>query len=161
MGLGVRPSGLINSLGGLQGGPLVDSGVAGRWTPGPASVLNTVFGSGQNACEVTNRPTLEAQGNVRSEFTDIIAEVVGKIAVPVTVLNVTMMGAFRSDAHIGTWSHPSSILDCSHWCLPGVPDAWNELVFASLLRDAQAPQPLSNPQASCWWPQPPFDERTR
>ncbi|KAK8946477.1 hypothetical protein KSP39_PZI006978 [Platanthera zijinensis] len=92
-------------------------------------------GLAQNACEVTNRPTLEAQGNVRSEFTDIIAEVVGKIAVPVTVLNVTMMGAFRSDAHIGTWSHPSSILDCSHWCLPGVPDAWNELVFASLLRD--------------------------
>lgn len=92
-------------------------------------------GSGQDTCELTNRPTLEAQGNVRSEFTDIIAEVVGKIAVPVTVLNVTMMGAFRSDAHIGTWSHPSSILDCSHWCLPGVPDAWNELVFASLLRD--------------------------
>ncbi|KAF7145316.1 hypothetical protein RHSIM_Rhsim04G0004100 [Rhododendron simsii] len=23
--------------------------------------------------------------------------------------------------------------DCSHWCLPGVPDAWNELIYASLV----------------------------
>ncbi|PKA55211.1 hypothetical protein AXF42_Ash003848 [Apostasia shenzhenica] len=89
-------------------------------------------GSGQKACEVTTRPTLEAKGNHRSEFSDIIAEVVANMSVPVTVLNVTLMGAYRSDAHIGTWSHPASILDCSHWCLPGVPDAWNELVFASL-----------------------------
>ncbi|XP_020589526.1 protein trichome berefringence-like 7 [Phalaenopsis equestris] len=93
-------------------------------------------GSGQKSCEVTERPTLEAKGNLRSEFTDIIDEVVAKINVPVTILNVTMMGAYRSDAHIGPWSHPSSILDCSHWCLPGVPDAWNELVFASLSQDS-------------------------
>ncbi|XP_008798988.1 protein trichome berefringence-like 7 [Phoenix dactylifera] len=90
-------------------------------------------GSNQKACEVTQQPLTEAKGNDRSEFAEIIAEVVTKMRVPVTVLNVTSMGAFRSDAHIGTWSHPSTILDCSHWCLPGVPDAWNELVFSYLL----------------------------
>lgn len=80
-----------------------------------------------------------AKANDRSEFADILAEVVANMTVPVTVLNVTLMGASRSDAHIGTWSHPSSILDCSHWCLPGVPDAWNELVFSYLLTNGESP----------------------
>lgn len=62
-----------------------------------------------------------------------------RMRVPVTVLNVTSMGASRSDAHIGIYSHPSTILDCSHWCLPGVPDAWNELVFSYLLTDGKFP----------------------
>jgi hypothetical protein len=24
-------------------------------------------------------------------------------------------------------------MGCSHWCLPGVPDTWNELVYSFLL----------------------------
>eukprot|EP00267_Zea_mays_P056481 XP_023156517.1 putative DUF231 domain containing family protein isoform X3 [Zea mays] len=90
-------------------------------------------GLNQKVCEVTQQPTAEANGNDRREFGDILAGVVANMSVPVTVLNVTLMGAFRSDAHIGLWSHPNTILDCSHWCLPGVPDAWNELVFSHLL----------------------------
>ncbi|KAH7685260.1 PC-Esterase protein [Dioscorea alata] len=88
--------------------------------------------SKQKVCEVTDQPASEAIGDDRSEFGDIIREVVGKMRASVTVLNVTLMGKFRSDAHVGTWGHPSSILDCSHWCLPGVPDAWNELLLSSL-----------------------------
>ncbi|KAL6614069.1 hypothetical protein ACP70R_036339 [Stipagrostis hirtigluma subsp. patula] len=90
-------------------------------------------GLNQKVCEVTEQPTAEAKGNDRREFGDILADVVANMSVPVTILNVTLMGAFRSDAHIGIWSHPTTILDCSHWCLPGVPDAWNELVFSHLL----------------------------
>jgi len=87
--------------------------------------------------EVTEQPTTEANGNDRREFGDILAGVVANMSVPVTILNVTLMGAFRSDAHIGLWSHPNTILDCSHWCLPGVPDAWNELVFSHLLTNGE------------------------
>uniref|UniRef100_A0A453G7W2 Uncharacterized protein n=3 Tax=Aegilops tauschii TaxID=37682 RepID=A0A453G7W2_AEGTS len=94
-------------------------------------------GLNQKVCEVTERPTTEAIGADRSEFRDILADVVANMSVPVTILNVTLMGAFRSDAHIGIWSHPSTILDCSHWCLPGVPDAWNELIFSHLLTDGE------------------------
>ncbi|XP_047056396.1 protein trichome berefringence-like 7 [Lolium rigidum] len=90
-------------------------------------------GLNQKVCEVTEKPTTEAKGTDMSEFRDILADVVANMSVPVTILNVTLMGAFRSDAHIGIWSHPSTILDCSHWCLPGVPDAWNELIFSHLL----------------------------
>lgn len=90
-------------------------------------------GSNQKVCEVTEKPTTEAKGTDRTEFGNILADVVANMSIPITVLNVTLMGAFRSDAHIGIWSHPSTILDCSHWCLPGVPDTWNELVFSHLL----------------------------
>jgi GDSL/SGNH-like Acyl-Esterase family found in Pmr5 and Cas1p len=92
---------------------------------------------------VTTEPMLEVKGTDRSEFGDIIASVVSMMRVPVTVLNVTSLGAFRSDAHIGTYSHPSTILDCSHWCLPGVPDAWNEIVFSYFLTDGEYPLCIS------------------
>ncbi|XP_042447178.1 protein trichome berefringence-like 7 isoform X1 [Zingiber officinale] len=91
-------------------------------------------GSNQKVCKVTKQPLSEAKANDRSEFADIISEVIGNMSVPVTVLNVTSMGAYRSDAHVGAWSYPPTILDCSHWCLPGVPDTWNELLFSYLPR---------------------------
>jgi hypothetical protein len=25
------------------------------------------------------------------------------------------------------------VQDCSHWCLPGIPDSWNELLYSTLL----------------------------
>lgn len=81
----------------------------------------------------------EPQGNDGSEFADIISEVVTKMRLPAIVLNVTSMGALRGDAHIGNWSHPAAIFDCSHWCLPGVPDAWNELLLSYFLTDGEVP----------------------
>lgn len=91
----------------------------------------------QKVCEVTEQPSLEAKGNDKSEFGAILADVVGNMKAPITVLNVTLMGAFRSDAHVGTWSYPPTVLDCSHWCLPGVPDAWNELVLSYILTNGE------------------------
>ncbi|KAK1267015.1 hypothetical protein QJS04_geneDACA009027 [Acorus gramineus] len=90
----------------------------------------------QKGCEVTRHPMPEPKGNIHAELSDVISVVVGKMRAPVTLLNVTLMGAFRGDAHIGTWSYPPSVLDCSHWCLPGVPDSWNELIFSYLLMNS-------------------------
>ncbi|XP_010931950.1 protein trichome birefringence-like 11 [Elaeis guineensis] len=56
------------------------------------------------------------------------------------VLNVTQMTARRSDGHLSIFylgrSGPAPLhrQDCSHWCLPGVPDAWNELLYALFIR---------------------------
>ena len=55
------------------------------------------------------------------------------MTVPATVLHVTPMVAFRSDAHVGTNSDTPLVPDCSHWCLPGVPDMWNEILLSHLL----------------------------
>lgn len=57
------------------------------------------------------------------------------------VLNITSMTARRKDGHsslyyLGPDIGPAAIhrQDCSHWCLPGVPDTWNELLYALLLK---------------------------
>ena len=57
------------------------------------------------------------------------------------VLNVTDMTSKRKDGHpsiyyIGADNGLASLhhQDCSHWCLPGVPDSWNELFYAILLK---------------------------
>ncbi|GAA0184953.1 hypothetical protein LIER_32241 [Lithospermum erythrorhizon] len=59
----------------------------------------------------------------------------------VNVLNVTHMTSRRKDGHssmyyLGSKVGPAAMnrQDCSHWCLPGVPDTWNELLYALFLK---------------------------
>ncbi|KAG6429038.1 hypothetical protein SASPL_107077 [Salvia splendens] len=61
----------------------------------------------------------------------------------VTYLNVTRMTDYRKDGHPSIYRKqhmsdeekikPLHFQDCSHWCLPGVPDTWNEILYAELL----------------------------
>ncbi|GMN41573.1 hypothetical protein TIFTF001_010800 [Ficus carica] len=63
---------------------------------------------------------------------------------PVIYLNISRLTDYRKDGHPSIYrmrykSEEEQIAavksqDCSHWCLPGVPDTWNELLYASLLR---------------------------
>ncbi|KAG6434988.1 hypothetical protein SASPL_106635 [Salvia splendens] len=68
----------------------------------------------------------------------------------VELLNVTVMTSQRKDGHsslyyLGPNGGPAPIhrQDCSHWCLPGVPDSWNELLFAAFLKRQSSPPPAS------------------
>ncbi|KAA3463742.1 protein trichome birefringence-like 35 [Gossypium australe] len=59
----------------------------------------------------------------------------------VTVINITQLSEYRKDGHPSIYrkfwetlspqqlGNPASYSDCIHWCLPGVPDVWNELLF--------------------------------
>ncbi|KAF5947925.1 hypothetical protein HYC85_013882 [Camellia sinensis] len=56
-------------------------------------------------------------------------------------LNVTYMTSRRKDGHLSLYYlgpkiglAPLHRQDCSHWCLPGVPDSWNELLYANFLK---------------------------
>ena len=84
---------------------------------------------------MTQQPLSEARGRDQSLFSDTIMEVAKNMTVPITVLHITPMTALRSDAHVGNWSDSPSMPDCSHWCLPGVPDVWNEILLSYLLTD--------------------------
>ncbi|KAA3455002.1 protein trichome birefringence-like 35 [Gossypium australe] len=59
----------------------------------------------------------------------------------VSVINITQLSEYRKDGHPSIYrkfwetlspqqlANPASYSDCIHWCLPGVPDVWNELIF--------------------------------
>jgi hypothetical protein len=60
--------------------------------------------------------------------------------VKVKLLNITAMAAQRKDGHPSLYylgphgPAPLHRQDCSHWCLPGVPDTWNELFYALFMK---------------------------
>lgn len=60
---------------------------------------------------------------------------------PVRLLDITALSALRKDAHPSVYSgdfspaqrgNPAGSADCSHWCLPGLPDTWNQLFYTLL-----------------------------
>ncbi|WOL12419.1 protein trichome birefringence-like 31 [Canna indica] len=75
-----------------------------------------------------------------------VEEALREMKVDVTLMNITQLSEFRKDAHASVYterrgklmtgeerSKPEMFADCIHWCLPGVPDTWNEILFAYLL----------------------------
>jgi hypothetical protein len=73
----------------------------------------------------------------------VLEKVLKGMKTHVTYLNITRMTDFRKDGHPSIYRKqrltkeekrsPLRFQDCSHWCLPGVPDAWNEVFYAELL----------------------------
>ncbi|KAG6533259.1 hypothetical protein ZIOFF_007125 [Zingiber officinale] len=63
----------------------------------------------------------------------------------VQILNITQLSEYRKDGHPSVYrrywvnitqeqlAEPSSYSDCTHWCVPGVPDAWNELLYSYIV----------------------------
>ncbi|KAF8024397.1 hypothetical protein BT93_F1551 [Corymbia citriodora subsp. variegata] len=93
---------------------------------------------------------------------DIVRNVLSMMVQPAKLLDVTLLTQLRKDGHPSIFTgQGQSINDCSHWCLAGVPDTWNELIYTSLilinpngtspLPPAPSPQPEMPPAPS---PQP-------
>lgn len=63
----------------------------------------------------------------------VVNRVLSRMSKPVTLLDVTTLSQLRVDGHpsvYGLGGHRG--MDCTHWCVPGVPDTWNQLLYASL-----------------------------
>jgi len=52
----------------------------------------------------------------------------------VKILDITALSQLRDEGHISHYSVRGTlnVSDCLHWCLPGIPDAWNELLIAQI-----------------------------
>ncbi|KAJ4745944.1 Protein trichome birefringence [Rhynchospora pubera] len=51
----------------------------------------------------------------------------------VRLLDITALSQLRDECHISKYGKSSNgVHDCLHWCLPGVPDTWNEILFARI-----------------------------
>lgn len=60
--------------------------------------------------------------------------VLSKMKKPVLLLDVTNLSLLRKDGHPSMYGlgGPTG-MDCSHWCLAGVPDTWNEILYNLIL----------------------------
>ncbi|KAH0652399.1 hypothetical protein KY289_030077 [Solanum tuberosum] len=58
----------------------------------------------------------------------------------VKLLDITAISELRDEGHISHYSLKASegINDCLHWCLPGIPDTWNELLKEKQLFPSQS-----------------------
>jgi hypothetical protein len=90
-------------------------------------------------CVGATQPLNETSSTGYSEKNSIVEETIKHMKTPVTFLNITGFSGFRTDGHPSIYGkrpgkrYASSIQDCSHWCLPGVPDTWNEFLSSHLL----------------------------
>ncbi|WCJ19899.1 TRICHOME BIREFRINGENCE-LIKE 28 [Euphorbia peplus] len=77
---------------------------------------------------------------------DIALNVTQSMKTPVYFLNITTLSEYRKDAHTSIYtafggkllsseqkSDPAKYADCLHWCLPGLPDTWNELLYTYIV----------------------------
>lgn len=64
----------------------------------------------------------------------VLKNALSKVTKPVTLLDVTNLSLLRKDGHPSIYGlGGTTAMDCSHWCLCGVPDTWNEILYNFLL----------------------------
>lgn len=70
----------------------------------------------------------------------VVDAVIRDMRNPAYLLDITMLSELRKDGHPSIYSgdlspgqkaNPDRSADCSHWCLPGLPDTWNQLFYAA------------------------------
>ncbi|KAF6170427.1 hypothetical protein GIB67_014357 [Kingdonia uniflora] len=71
----------------------------------------------------------------------VVQAVMRQIGTPVYLLDITALSELRKDGHPSIYSgdlspgqraNPDRSADCSHWCLPGLPDTWNQLFYTAM-----------------------------
>ncbi|OVA02722.1 PMR5 N-terminal domain [Macleaya cordata] len=71
----------------------------------------------------------------------VVEEVIKGMQSPPYLLDITGLSELRKDGHPSIYSgelspgqraSPDRSADCSHWCLPGLPDTWNQLLYTAL-----------------------------
>ncbi|KAG6760090.1 hypothetical protein POTOM_036591 [Populus tomentosa] len=76
----------------------------------------------------------------------VAANITGSMKVPVHFINITKLSEYRKDAHTSVYTirqgkmltpeqqaDPATFADCIHWCLPGLPDTWNEFLYTRII----------------------------
>ncbi|CAN1821035.1 Protein trichome birefringence-like 8 [Linum perenne] len=106
----------------------------------PAHYRNGTWNDGGH-CDLDLQPEtdpklLEPEPTNNRPISEVVAQM-RKRNQRVQYLNITHLTEYRSDGHPSRHREPGTLpdapQDCSHWCLPGIPDVWNEVMYAQLL----------------------------
>lgn len=100
-------------------------------TISPRHFLNGDWNTG-GSCDNTT-PLAGGSEVWQDESSDSVVEGAVK-GTRVKILDITAISRLRDEGHISRYSAKSTegVQDCLHWCLPGIPDTWNELLYAQL-----------------------------
>ncbi|GKC29685.1 trichome birefringence-like protein 42 [Tanacetum coccineum] len=92
---------------------------------------------GAPSAENCNGQTEPIQGSnypgMRYIAEQVVTDVIAKMKNPAYLLDITLLTQLRKDGHPSKYA--GGALDCSHWCLAGVPDTWNQILYTILLKD--------------------------
>ncbi|KAF5751785.1 protein trichome birefringence-like 14 isoform X2 [Tripterygium wilfordii] len=100
-------------------------------TISPRHFLNGDWNTG-GRCDNT-KPLTKGSEILQDESSDTVVEDAVK-GTRVKILDITALSELRDEGHISHYSIKASegVNDCLHWCLPGIPDTWNELLIAQI-----------------------------
>ncbi|GMN53719.1 hypothetical protein TIFTF001_022858 [Ficus carica] len=62
----------------------------------------------------------------------VVKDVLSQIEKPVHLLDITTLSQLRKDGHPSSYNAFRG-MDCTHWCIAGVQDTWNQLLYAFLI----------------------------
>ncbi|KAF5201489.1 Trichome birefringence-like family [Thalictrum thalictroides] len=65
--------------------------------------------------------------------TKIVKDVLDTMKTPIYLLDVTTLSQLRKDAHPSSYNGLKG-MDCTHWCIAGLPDTWSQLLYAALIQ---------------------------
>nr|DAD49161.1 TPA_asm: hypothetical protein HUJ06_019098 [Nelumbo nucifera] len=97
----------------------------------PRHFFNGEWNSG-GSCDNTT-PLTGGKEVLQDNSSDPVAEGAVK-GTDVKFLDITALSQLRDEGHISRYSIKATpgVQDCLHWCLPGIPDTWNEILYAQL-----------------------------
>ncbi|KAI7735024.1 hypothetical protein M8C21_028141 [Ambrosia artemisiifolia] len=94
---------------------------------------------------ILNTTTPPSVGTDRRLFT-VATNMIQSMKFSVQFLNITTLSEYRKDAHTSIYTirqgkiltdeqkaNPAIYADCIHWCLPGLPDTWNEFLYTRIV----------------------------
>ncbi|KAE9584812.1 hypothetical protein Lal_00024403 [Lupinus albus] len=62
----------------------------------------------------------------------VLQDVLNTLTKPVTLLNITYLSQLRKDGHPSSYNAFKG-MDCTHWCVAGAIDTWNQLLYSELM----------------------------
>ncbi|KAL8479060.1 hypothetical protein ACS0TY_030818 [Phlomoides rotata] len=106
-----------------------------EWNAGAITTTKSCYGE--------TSPMMASSGypGIYPDQMKVLQTVLGSMNKPPFLLDITWLSAMRKDAHPSIYSgdlsneqraNPDHSADCSHWCLPGLPDTWNQLFYTAL-----------------------------
>ncbi|XAR49556.1 hypothetical protein NMG60_11032802 [Bertholletia excelsa] len=106
---------------------------------------------GKQWCYNQTKPIMDEsfKGSFPEPLMEALKRTIRRMKTPVRYMNVTKLSEYRIDAHPAWYGEKrgkllmenkeikqlSASTDCSHWCLPGLPDTWNRLLYTLLVFD--------------------------